>query len=100
MSKQNDIFVRFEQGTLDLPSAFWLFGVVASFIVGFVGAFIAELLHWIVYIPVFVILFGIIGCLYSCAENYIKDKEKKKPECCLGLSSICLLWFKYCWSYR
>ena len=56
MTQQNDIFTRFEKGNLDLASAFWLFGVVGSFLVGFVGALIAEFLHWIVYIPVFVIL--------------------------------------------
>ena len=91
MSKENDIFTRFEKGTLDLASAFWLFGVVGSFIVGFVGAFIAEFLHWIVYIPVFLILFGIIGCLYGCAENYIKDKEKKKESAVWGY-----LTYVYC----
>ena len=91
MSKENDIFTRFEKGTLDLASAFWLFGVVGSFIVGFVGAFIAELLHWIVYVPVYVILYGIIVGLYECAKTYIQDKEKKNQTAVWGY-----LTYVYC----
>ena len=91
MSKQNDIFTRFDQGKLDLASAFWLFGVVGSFIVGFVGAFIAELLHWIVYVPVYVILYGIIVGLYECAKTYIQDKEKKNQTAVWGY-----LTYVYC----
>ena len=91
MTQQNDIFTRFEKGNLDLASAFWLFGVVGSFLVGFVGALIAEFLHWIVYIPVFVILYGIVACLYECAKTYIQDKEKKNLSAVWGY-----LTYVYC----
>ena len=51
---------------------------MGSFAVGFIGALIAESVSLIFYIPSFGIQIGIIAGLYECANNYIKDKNKKK----------------------
>ena len=55
------------------------------------GAIIAELLHWIVYVPVYVILYGILVGLYECAKTYIQDKEKKNQTAVWGY-----LTYVYC----
>ena len=77
-SSEKGVYDKFYDGSLDLATAFWLFGVVGSFAVGFIGALIAESVSLIFYIPSFGIQIGIIAGLYECANNYIKDKNKKK----------------------
>ena len=78
MAEKKDVFERFNEGNLDLATAFWLFGVVALFILNFVGGFISAFLGNWVFIPVFLFSAGILVQLASCAEKYIKEKEQKK----------------------
>ena len=74
MAEQKDVFDRFNEGNLDLATAFWLFGVVGLFILNFAGGFISAFLGNWVFIPVFVLSAGILVQLASCGEKYIKDK--------------------------
>ena len=59
MNEKKDVFERFNEGNLDLPTAFWLFGVVGLFILNFVGGFISGFLGNWVFIPVFAFSAGI-----------------------------------------
>ena len=103
MAQQKDVFERFNEGNLDLATAFWLFGVVGLFILNFVGGFISAFLGNWVFIPVFLFSAGILIQLGSCAEKYIKDKEQKKISpvwgyltyVYCGINALSLIFFAY-----
>ena len=103
MAEQKDVFERFNEGNLDLATAFWLFGVVGLFILNFAGGFISAFLGNWVFIPVFLFSAGILVQLASCAEKYIKDKEQKKTSpvwgyltyVYCGINALSLIFFAY-----
>ena len=103
MSKNKDVLERFNEGNLDLATAFWLFGVVGLFVLNFVGGFISGVIGNWVFIPTFLFSAGILLQLASCAEKYIKDKEKKKISpvwgyltyVWCGINGLSLVFFAY-----
>ena len=103
MAEQKDVFDKFNEGNLDLATAFWLFGVVGLFILNFAGGFISGFLGNWVFIPVFVFSAGILLQLASCGEKYIKDKEQKKLSpvwgyltyVYCGVNALSLIFFAY-----
>ena len=103
MTQKKDVFDRFNEGNLDLPTAFWLFGVVGLFILNFLGGFISAFTGNWVFIPVFIFSAGILLQTASCAEKYIKDKEQKKQSAVwgyltyvyCGINGLSLVFFAY-----
>tara|TARA_B100002019_G_scaffold246607_1_gene224570 strand:+ start:2605 stop:3306 length:702 start_codon:yes stop_codon:yes gene_type:complete len=83
-SSEKDIIDKFGEGTLDLPTAFWVIGIFGSFIASLLLTLIAEKFSKIFYIPfVGVNAFIILG-LWGCAENYNKKKLEKKESAVWG----------------
>ena len=77
-------FDKFYAGTLDLPTAFWGFGVFGSLIVGLVMGFLSEAVHGIFTWLYFAIIFYMIIALAECAETYKKEKLKKNVSAVWG----------------
>ena len=77
-------FDKFYAGTLDLPTAFWGFGVFGSLIIGLVMGFLSEAVHGIFTWIYFVIIFYMIIALAECAETYKKEKLKKNVSAVWG----------------
>ena len=76
-----DTFTRLQDGELDLPTAFWGFGVVGTIFVGFICGLLSEAYSkwWIAPYIIFTIVV-LIG-LWACAENYkVKQKAKNQSE--------------------
>ena len=80
----DDLWDQFGKGTLNLGVAFWLFGVLGSFVVSLVLTLLAESTSKLFYIPFVIVNFGIIACLWECAENYKKEKLQKKQSAVWG----------------
>ena len=76
-SSNKGVYDKFADGNLDLATAFWLFGILGSFVGSLILTLLAESVSKIFYFP-FVGLnaFIIIG-LWDCAENYKEEKLKK-----------------------
>ena len=91
MAEKNDVFERFNQGNLDLATAFWLFGVVGLTVVGFAAGFFSELIGRWVMVPGVLISAAIVICLAGNAEKYVTAKEKKKESAVWGY-----LTYVYC----
>ena len=94
--------------TLDLASAFWVFGVFGSAIAGVVIGYLSDIIHpWLIWIY-YGIVIHIIIALGEIAEKHIKEKKEKKESpvwgyltyiyCGLGfLGLIYEAWFKFSW---
>jgi hypothetical protein len=83
-SNEKSAYDKFLDGTLDLATAFWLFGILGSFALSLILTLLAESVGKIFYIPFVVLNFGIIGALWECAENYKKEKLQKKQSAVWG----------------
>lgn len=81
---EKNAYDKFIDGTLDLPTAFWVFGIFGSFIISLILTLIAESFNKIFYIPFVFVNGGIILFLWSCAENYKKEKLRKKQSAVWG----------------
>ena len=82
MEQEKTVVDRFADGNLDLPTSFWLFGVVGLTVVGFAAGFFSELIGRWVMVPGVLISAAIVLCLASNAEKYVTAKEKKKRVQC------------------
>ena len=91
MAQEKTVLDRFADGNLDLPTSFWLFGVVGLTVVGFAAGFFSELIGRWVMVPGVIISASIVVCLAANAEKYVKEKEQKKTECSMGLLNVRLL---------
>ena len=91
MAEEKTVIDRFVDGNLDLPTSFWLFGVVGIIVVGFVAGFLAELIGRWVMVPGVIISAAIVVCLAGNAERYVKEKEQKKQSAVWGY-----LTYVYC----
>ena len=91
MAEEKTVIDRFADGNLDLPTSFWLFGVVGIIVVGFVAGFLAELIGRWVMVPGVIISAAIVVCLAGKAERYVKEKEQKKQSAVWGY-----LTYVYC----
>jgi hypothetical protein len=74
MTQEKTVIDRFADGNLDLPTSFWLFGVVGLTVVGFAAGFLSELIGRWVMVPGVIISAAIVICL---AANMLKKKNKK-----------------------
>ena len=83
-SNEKSAYDKFLDGTLDLATAFWLFGILGSFALSIILTLLAESVGKIFYIPFVVLNFGIIGALWECAENYKKEELQKKQSAVWG----------------
>lgn len=83
-SSDKNVWDRFYAGNLDLATAFWLFGVVGTFAVGFLGGLLGEYYNKIFYIPSLIISAGILLNLWGCADYYTEQKTKKKQSAVWG----------------
>ena len=83
-SIEKSAYDKFFDGTLDLATAFWLFGVLGSFALSLILTLLAESFSKIFYIPFAVLNAGIIAALWECAENYKKEKLQKKQSAVWG----------------
>ena len=83
-SSNKGAYDKFADGNLDLATAFWLFGILGSFVGSLILTLLAESVSKIFYFP-FVGLnaFIIIG-LWDCAENYKEEKLQKKQSAVWG----------------
>ena len=78
--KEENIFEKFYSSyTLDLASAFWVFGVFGSAIAGFIFGYLSDVIHHWLILPYYAIVLHIIIALLECTGRYIKEK-KEKPE--------------------
>ena len=77
-SSEKGAYDKFLDGNLDLATAFWVFGIFGSFIASVALTLIAEYTSKIFYVGFFAVNAGILACLWECAENYKKEKLKKK----------------------
>ena len=94
--KEENIFEKFYLSyTLDLASAFWIFGVIFTAIVGLIFGYLSEAIHHWLILPYYYVVIHTIIALSSCTGKYIKEKEKKKAKPCFGLSNIYLLWSRF-----
>ena len=91
MAHEKTVLDRFADGNLDLPTSFWLFGVVGLTVVGFVAGFLSELMGRWVMVPGFFVSAAIVLCLAGNAERYVKEKEQKKLSAVWGY-----LTYVYC----
>ena len=91
MEQEKTVVDRFADGNLDLPTSFWLFGVVGLTVVGFAAGFFSELIGRWVMVPGVLISAAIVLCLASNAEKYVTAKEKKKERAVWGY-----LTYVYC----
>ena len=78
-NKEENIFDKFySSNTLDLATAFWVFGVFGSVIAGFIFGFLSEAIHpWLIW-GYYAIVLHIIIALLECAGKYVKEKKEKK----------------------
>jgi hypothetical protein len=81
---EKDMFDKFNEGILDLPTAFWVIGIFVSLIGSVILTLIAESFSKIFYIPFVGLNAYIILGLWGCAENYNKEKIKKKQSAVWG----------------
>ena len=91
MEQKKTVIDRFADGNLDLPTSFWLFGVVGLTVVGFAAGFFSELIGRWVMVPGVLISAAIVLCLAGNAEKYVTAKEKKKESAVWGY-----LTYVYC----
>ena len=77
-SSDKGVYDKFADGNLDLATAFWLFGILGSFVGSLILTLLAESVSKIFYFPFVGLNVFIIAALWECAENYKKEKEKKK----------------------
>jgi LytS/YehU family sensor histidine kinase len=91
MEQEKTVIDRFADGNLDLPTSFWLFGVVGLTVVGFAAGFFSELIGRWVMVPGVLISAAIVICLAGNAEKYVTAKEKKKESAVWGY-----LTYVYC----
>ncbi|MDC3089974.1 hypothetical protein OA346_01850 [Candidatus Pelagibacter sp.] len=91
MEQEKTVVDRFADGNLDLPTSFWLFGVVGLTVVGFAAGFFSELIGRWVMVPGVLISAAIVICLAGNAEKYVTAKEKKKESAVWGY-----LTYVYC----
>ena len=91
MEQEKTVIDRFADGNLDVPTSFWLFGVVGLTVVGFAAGFFSELIGRWVMVPGVLISAAIVICLAGNAEKYVTAKEKKKESAVWGY-----LTYVYC----
>ena len=78
-NKEENIFDKFYfSNTLDLATAFWVFGVFGSVVAGFIFGYLSEAIHWVFTWVYFAIILHIIIALGACAETHKKKKLKNK----------------------
>ena len=76
-----DTFTRLQDGELDLPTAFWGFGVVGTIFVGFICGFLSEAYSKWWTAPYIIFTIVVLIGLWACAENYkVKQKAKNQSE--------------------
>ena len=103
MKQEKTVIDRFADGNLDLPTSFWLFGVVGLTVVGFAAGFFSELIGRWVMVPGVLISAAIVLCLAGNAEKYVTAKEKKKESAVWGhltyvycaLNGLGLVYYAY-----
>ena len=108
-NNEENIFEKFYSSyTLDLATAFWIFGVFGSAIAGFIFVYLSEAIHpWLIW-GYYGIVLHIIIALLECAGKYVKEKKEKKESpvwgyltyiyCGLGfLGLIYDFWFQFTW---
>ena len=103
MEQEKTVIDRFVDGNLDLPTSFWLFGVVGLTVVGFAAGFFSELIGRWVMVPGVLISAAIVLCLAGNAEKYVTAKEKKKESAVWGyltyvdcaLNGLGLVYYAY-----
>ena len=77
--EEENIFEKFYSSyTLDLATAFWVFGVFGSAIAGFIFGYLSEAVHWLFIWAYYGIVLHIIIALVTIAGKYIKKKQEKK----------------------
>jgi hypothetical protein len=77
--EQENIFEKFYSSyTLDLASAFWIFGVIGSAIAGLIFGYLSEAVHSLFIWAYYGIVLHIIIALVTIAGKYIKKKQEKK----------------------
>ena len=74
MEQKKTVIDRFADGNLDLPTSFWLFGVVGLTVVGFAAGFFSGLIGRWVMVPGVLISAAILICLAANAEKYVAAK--------------------------
>ena len=106
---EENIFEKFYVSyTLDLASAFWIFGVIFTAIVGLIFGYLSEAIHHWLILPYYYVVIHTIIALLECTGKYVKEKEKKKQSpvwgyltyvyCGLGaLGLIYDFWFHFTW---
>jgi ribosomal protein L37E len=83
-SSDKGVYDKFADGKLDLATAFWLFGILGSFVGSLILTLLAESVSKIFYIPFVGLNIFIIAALWECAENYKKEKLQKKQSAVWG----------------
>ncbi len=83
-SADKGVYDKFADGNLDLATAFWLFGILGSFVGSLILTLLAESVSKIFYIPFVGLNIFIIAALWECAENYKKEKLQKKQSAVWG----------------
>ena len=77
-ANEENIFEKFYGSyTLDLASAFWVFGVVVTTIAGLIFGYLSEAIHHWLILPYYYIVIHTIIALLECTGKYVKEKEKK-----------------------
>ena len=77
--EEENIFEKFfGSNTLDLASAFWIFGVFVSAIAGFIFGYLSEAIHWLFIWAYYGIVLNIIIALVTIDVKYIQKKQEKK----------------------
>jgi ribosomal protein L37E len=84
-SGKKDIFDQFNEGTLDLATAFWGFGVLGSTIVGVICGVLSETVSKLFNIPYVILSYLIITMLWACAENHKKNMTQQKQSGVWGI---------------
>jgi hypothetical protein len=83
-SNEKSAYDKFADGNLDLATAFWLFGILGSFVGSLILTLLAESVSKIFYFPFVGLNIFIIAALWECAENYKKEKLQKKQSAVWG----------------
>ena len=76
---------KFFDGDLDLGTAFWIYGVILSTVIGFVSGLLNELIYPMFDIPYVIAQIAIIIFLWQCSEHHKKIKTSKDESVVWGI---------------
>jgi hypothetical protein len=76
---------KFFDGDLDLGTAFWIYGVILSTVIGFVSGLLNELIYPMFEIPYIIAQIAIIIFLWQCSEHHKKIKTSKDESVVWGI---------------